>query len=307
MIRIITLGTAGMAPTRTRSLLSIFMEYYKDCFLFDVGENTQRQLLKAGINRNRISYILISHWHADHTSGLPGLLHTMNANKANKEIVIMGPKGTKKHINNLKEAFEFKENGIGLRVIEASSERPKKIFETKEWEIWAVKGIHGVEVNAYSFIEKDQRVVDKNKLIELLKKGLKPGKWIETLKKGRSVRIKGETIRPQEYTRERRGRKISFVVDTLFSPRIVELVKDSDILISEAMFLEKDKEKAKESLHLTAREAAEIAKQSHSKKLILVHSSQRYKNKMPLLNEAKKIFPTTFLPKDLDAFILEKA
>ena len=303
IMRVITLGTAGMAPTRNRSLPSILLDYYGDVLLFDVGENTQRQLLKAGINRNRVSYIFITHWHADHTSGLPGLLHTMNANQANKELWIIGPKGTKKHVKAMLEAFEFKPDLLKLRILESSPKRVKTIFKTPLWRVIAAPMDHSIPINAYAFIENDKWKIEESLLD---KSRLSRGPWLKQIQQGRSVRIKGRIITPEMVARHVKGRKVVVIMDTRPNNLAISLAKNADIAFIESMFSHKHLDRAIEAKHLTALEAAMIAMKAGIKKLVLIHISQRYKNPGVLLREARRVFPNTILPRDLDVFSVPK-
>ncbi len=302
-MKIITLGTAGMAPTRQRSLTSILIDYYGDVLLFDVGENTQKQLLKAGINRNRVSYIFITHWHADHTSGLPGLLHTMNANQANKDLYIIGPKGTKKHLEHLFKAFEFKPDYLRIHIIEESPKRVKTVFKTERWKVVAAPMNHSIDINAYAFIENDRyRIIPE----KLKRYGLKKGEWLKDIQKGKTVRINNKEISPEMIAKKIIPRKVSIILDTRPNKLAFHLANNSDIAFIESMFLNKDLDRAIESKHLTALEAGMIAKNSKTKKLVLIHLSQRYRNPAVLLKEARTVFPSTILSHDLKEFIIQK-
>ncbi len=298
-IKIIFLGTSDAIPTVKRNHTSILFNYKNENILVDCGEGTQRQFRKAGLNPCKLTKILITHWHGDHILGLPGLLQTLAFNGYNRSLFIYGPKGTKKLMRNLLKTFIF----VGKLNLKIEEIKEGRFFENEDFYLEAKKMEHGALCLAYSFVKKGKIKIDKEKLKKVK---LSEGPWLNKLKQGKDIVYKEKKYKVKDLTYKEKDKKISFVLDTSINSRIVNFVKDSDLLICEATFSHDLKDKAKEYGHLTASQAAEIAKKSKTKKLFLTHLSQRYeKNPKKLLNEAKKIFKNCFLAKDLDSIILE--
>ncbi len=299
MIKLTFLGTSDAIPTAKRNHTSILLTYKNENILIDCGEGTQRQFKKAKISPTKVTRILITHWHGDHVLGIPGLLQSLALMGYNKTLFIYGPKGTKKFFKKIFETFVFTGEKYPIEIKEVSG----KFLETDEFTLNAEKMSHKTPCNAYSFIKKGQIRIDKEKLkkfkipsIPLLKK----------LKQGKSITYNGKTYPSKQLTYQENPKKISFVFDTKINKKIIPFVKNSDVLISEATFSQELKELAQEYNHLTSQQAAEIAKKSKSKKLILTHISQRYeKNLDIILKEAKKVFKNTFLAKDLDVLEID--
>lgn len=292
-IKITFLGTGGMIPDEKRNHPAFLLTSQKENILVDCGEGTQIQFRKARLNPCKITKILITHWHGDHTFGLPGLLRTLSGSSYNKKLHIYGPRGFKRHMDEMFKAFgEIKE--FEIKVKEVSG----KFFENEDFYLEAERMVHVQPCNAYFFVLKGKTRIDKSKL---KKYKIKPGKHLQGLKQGKSISYNEKKYKAKDLTFTEKGKKISFVLDTLMNPRIVSFVKNSDVLICESTFSKELESKAKEYKHLTSAQAAGIAKKSKSKELYLVHLSQRYsKNSKKILNEAKKVFKNSFVPKDLD-------
>ncbi|UZE93832.1 MAG: ribonuclease Z [Candidatus Pacearchaeota archaeon] len=293
-MEVIFLGTSEATPTAKRSQLAMLLKYKNENILIDCGEGTQRQFKIARISPMSITRILISHWHGDHILGLPGLLQTFTLNNYSKTLKIYGPKGTKRFMDLLLKIFIFKQR-IKTEVHEIN--RDGKIIDAKDFYIEAYKMKHFIPCLAYRFIEKDKRRIDINFIKKL---GMRPGPLLGKLQQGKSITFKGRRIRARDATKIKKGRKIAFIVDTLFNKNCIKVAKDTDLLVSESTFLESmHLDKAKERGHLTAKQAATIAKKARSKRLILIHLSQRYaKDPRPVLNEAKKVFKKSELAED---------
>ena len=283
------LGTSSMIPTSTRNHSAIFFEYKQDGILIDCGEGTQKQFRLAKINPNKITKILITHFHGDHVLGLPGIIQTLSAHHYDKTLDIYGPKGTKKNLNKMLSSIEFL-GKIKTKVTEISS---GIFFKNNEYMLKASKLNHGVACLGYSFMEKDKLKIN---LSYTKKFGLTQDPLLGKLQKGRAITYKGHKISVKQGTIKVPGKKISFILDTKLCNNAINLAKGSDILISDSTWLTEGKPKT--GYHLTAAEAALLAKKSNSKKLFLTHFSQRYKNHKDFEEEAKKIFKNTVAAED---------
>lgn len=285
------LGTSAMVPTAERNHSSLLLFHEKDSILFDCGEGTQKQMKIAGIDINRISKILISHWHGDHVLGLGGLLQTMASQSYDRTLRIYGPKGSKEYINNMMKGFAF-DNKIELEVNEISEGR---FYESSDYYLEAAKLEHSVPTYGYAFIEQDRRKID---LAFTKKLGIPEGPLLGKLQQGENITFKGKTVKADEATTVIKGKKFCYIADTLPCNSAVKLAKDSDLLVSESTHASKIEEKAEEFKHLTAKQAATIAEKANAKKLVLTHFSQRYKNTDEIEEEAKLVFPNVTCAKD---------
>ncbi len=292
-IKIVFLGTSDSVPSAERNHPAFLLMYAGENILIDCGEGTQRQFRKAKLNPCKLTRILITHWHADHVLGIPGLLATLVLSGYKKRLFVYGPRGTNKFMKELLKSFNIK-NDFPIEIKEVSG----KFFETKDFYLNAESMSHGTPCNAYSFVKKGQRRINKKKLRKFK---IKEGKHLQNLKKGKSMKYNGKLYRAKDLTYNENEKKISFVLDTCLNNKIIPFVKNSDILISESSYSHELEDLARRHKHLTAKQVAEIAKRSKVKKLFLVHISQRYeKNPEKILQESKKIFRNSVIPKDLD-------
>ncbi len=291
MIEITFLGTGSMQPTKTRNHSGILLSCKKENILFDCGEGIQRQMRIAGIKPTRITRLCLSHWHGDHIFGLPGLLSTMGADKPDKLLKIYGPPGTKKYFHHLFQSFIAKD----MIQHELQEIRPGKIFENDHFILEARPLRHSAPCFGYSFIEKDRRRVD---LAKARKLGLEEGPLLGRLQQGENITFKGKKIRPEDVTDLVKGKKVSYIADTVPCPGAEELARDADLLISEGTHLEEIKEKAGKYQHLTVKEAALIASENNARKLLITHISQRYKHPSEIREEAREYFPNSEVAED---------
>jgi ribonuclease Z len=291
-IKLTFLGTSDAIPSAERNHTSILLTYKEENILVDCGEGTQRQFRKARLNPNKITRILITHWHGDHVLGIPGLLQTLSFNNYKKTLYIYGPKGTQKFMKELMKAFVFS-GRLKMHIEEVSG----KFFENDDFCLESKKMVHGVPCNAYTFVKKGKIRIDKHRL----KKTKLRGPILKKLKQGLDITYNGKKYLAKNLTFEDEKRKISFVFDTSFNKDIIPFVKDSNLLVCESTFGPEFEERAAKYKHLTVRQAAEVARKSKSKKLILTHISSRYsKNPRKILNAARKIFRNSVLVRDLD-------
>lgn len=296
MIIITFLGTVSGIPTLDRNHPAIVLEHYtdtRDVLLFDCGEGTQKQLMKAGISFMQISKIFITHWHADHFAGLIPMIQTMNLEKRKKPLIIYGPEAERFVSNILDLGYFGVHFPIEARNVEFEGNKIIKIDETDDYEIYTTPAYHTVPAVAYCFKEKDKWNIDESKL-EKLK--LKRGAWLRKLKKDGIVEFKGKKIDIKELGYIKKGLKIVYSGDTKPHKNIANLSNDADILIHDGTFLE---EHVSEKSHTDVKKAAEIALKSNVKQLVLTHISRRYTDTKELEDQAKRIFPNTIIAKDM--------
>ena len=291
-MEIIFLGTSSMVPTKERNQSAVLISYKIHGILIDCGEGTQRQLKLAGIPVTKITKILITHWHGDHTFGLPGLISTMGASNYNKTLEIYGPKGTKKKIENMFNAFVF-DRRIELKIIEIEQ---GKFFENDEFCFKALPLNYGRETFGYNLIEKDRRKIDVKAVKKL---GIPEGPLLGKLQDGKAIRFKDKKIAPEETTYAIKGKKISIISDTSPCNNCYKLAENADILICESTYESTLEEKGEAYSHMTAKQAAEIANKANVKRLILTHFSARYNDIKHVEDDAKQIFNDSVAAWDL--------
>ncbi len=293
-LNILFLGTGNAIPTKARSHSAILLSYKNENILVDCGEGTQRQFKFANISPTKLTKILITHWHGDHILGLPGLFQTLKMSNYARTLHLYGPLGSKEAIKIIDKIARIK---IKLEVHEISS-TSSPFLDTQDFSLSAKQMLHQTPTLAYSFLLKDKIRLEKSKLKKFK---LPQSPILKDLKQGKSISFKGKIISPKQVSKIEKGKKITFILDTKFNLSAVHLAKHSDLIISEASFSNSESALASEYLHLTAQQAATIAKKSNSKKMILTHISQRYEHSPEIiLNEAKSIFKNTKVAKDLD-------
>jgi ribonuclease Z len=292
-IKIKFLGTGNMIPTKLRNHSAILVSFANENILVDCGENTQRQFKFADISPCKLTRLLITHWHGDHILGIPGLLQTLYMNGYSKTLKVYGPPGTKNFFSLVEGLI------LGIRANVEIREISSGIFvDEKDFFIEALPMKHGIPTNAYTLVLKDRTRLDKKKL----KKFKLPNSPIlKELLEGRNIVFNNRKIKAKDIIYKEKGKKISFILDTGMNQNAVEIARDADLLICESTFSSEEKERAEKYEHLTASDAAAIAKKAKAKKLTITHISQRYEHNTKIIErEAKKIFKSTQLVKDFD-------
>jgi len=291
-IELIFLGTSAAVPSVQRNHASMLLRYFGEIMLFDCGEGTQRQLIKARKSMMKIKKIFITHYHSDHFLGLPGLIQSMSFNGRKEKLKIYAPEPCEAFLENVLNFIGYNP-GFG---IEIESMKNNKIIEEEKYKIKFFEVEHNILTYGIAFQEKKGRVFLREKAIEL---GLKPGPNFARLKRGESIDINGKIITPSMVLgEEKKGVKIVYSSDTRPCESVIKHAEDA-YLIHDSTFAEDKKEKAIETLHSTAREAAKVAKNATAKKLFLFHISPRYENAEILLKESKEIFNNVEVSKDL--------
>lgn len=296
-LRIIFLGTSASIPTDKRALPSIIIQRKGEILMFDCGEGTQRQMIRAGIKLNRKMKIFITHMHGDHVLGLPGVIQTMSLLGRTKKLQIYGPGGIKAFMETILNTIRFW-LVFPLEICEIHEEG--LVCDEEEYEVHAVWAEHTVPSLAYALIEKPRP--GKFYPEKAMRLGVPKGPLWSMLQKGMDVKLSNSrVIKPTEVTGPSRpGRKIVYSGDTRPSKKIIELSREADVLIHEATFDDEMMEKAVSEGHSTAGEAAEVASAANVKLLILTHISARYNDSRILLEQAKKTFLNVHIPNDLD-------
>lgn len=290
-MELLFLGTSCMIPTKERNTSAMLLTYDEENILIDCGEGTQRQLRIAGIKPTKITKILISHWHGDHVLGLPGLLQTMGASDYNGKLMVYGPRGSKKYVEKMMDAFVFS-NKVDFEVEDITK---RVFFESKDFLLEAFQLDHSIDCIGFNFIEKDKVKIDTKKTKKI---GIPEGPLLGELQRGNAITFKGEKIKPEDVTYKIKGKKITYIADTVLTENCVEFAKDSDMLVCESVYDSIHEDKAYEYKHLTAKQAGLIANNAGVKQLVLTHFSQRYKNTQEIEEDARGVFDKIICAED---------
>ncbi|WP_303918492.1 ribonuclease Z [Treponema berlinense] len=291
------LGCGGMMPLPYRHLTSVLLRRDGDLFLFDCGEGTQVSLKRLNLKWKKIDAIFISHTHADHVTGLPGIL-MLNSQVDRKEpLYIYGPPKIAEYVETSRKVLDMY---INYPIIVKEITAPCVVHEGKDFYIRCFPLQHTKTCVGYTLEELDRPgEFNVEKAREL---GVPVGPLFGKLQRGEQITLEnGKTVSPEDVMGSRRsGRKFSFVTDTLYLPSIAREVQGSDLLICEGMFSDDCEDQAKEKKHMTSRQAAEIARDSGAKRMALIHYSPRYSDKeLPvLLEQAREVFPKAELSRD---------
>lgn len=292
MLDLCLLGTGGMMPLPKRWLTSLMTRYNGSSLLIDCGEGTQLAIKECGWSFNPIDTICFTHYHADHISGLPGLLLTMGNADRTKPVTMIGPKGLEKVVNSLRviaPELPFKINFIELN-------EDIQIIHINGYEIEAFKVHHKIVCYGYNIKINRQGKFQVDKAVE---NGI-PKEYWSRLQKGEIIQTADKVFKPEMVLGEpRRGIKVTYCTDTRPLPVIAKMAKDADLFICEGMYGEKDKEKkAREYKHMTFYEAATLAKEANPKELWLTHYSPSLVKPEEYMKEVKEIFDRAIAAKD---------
>ena len=302
MRELVILGTAAQVPTRDRNHNGYFLRWDNDGFLFDPGEGTQRQMTYAEISASSISHIALSHFHGDHCLGLPGVIQRLNLDKSPRTIKACFPSSGQCFFEAMTHASLF-QSIVGIEPFPIES--AGIITENDMYCFSCLPLEHRTECYGYRFQEKDQRTLNMS---EIQRKNIMlKGAQIGVLKKNGWIRLEnGETLNLSEVSTNRPGQSFAFIMDTRICENAYKLADHADIVICEATFLDSEEQQAYEYMHLTARQAAMVARDSGARMLILSHFSQRYLSLSDHLKQAREIFENTHIAHDLDRFVFPK-
>lgn len=291
------LGCGGMMPLPYRHLTSVLLRRDGDLFLFDGGEGTQVSLRRLNLKWKKINAIFVSHTHADHVTGLPGILMLNAQVERTEPLFIFGPPKIKEYIETSRKVLDMYIN-YPIEVKEITA--PSIVFEGDGFYIRAFPLDHTKTCVGYTLEELDRPGEFNPEKAVLLNVPVGP-LWGKLQKGQPVVSSDGKTVFPEDVMgKKRSGRKFSFVTDTLYKTSIAKEVYGSDLLVCEAMFENDLIDQAKEKKHMTAREAALIARDSNSLRMYMIHYSPRYNDKEleKLLLQAREIYPGAELSKD---------
>jgi ribonuclease Z len=282
-------GTAGSVPTARRGLPATLIRRGADKVLIDCGEGTQRQLIRS-VGLPDLTEVFLTHLHTDHWLGLPGMLKSFDLRERTAPLTIFGPPGTKALLDTIQRTV-FGRLKYRFRVVDLE---PDAIVEFDGYEIHALRVRHRGEAYGYALIEEDRPGRFDAELAAKL--GVAPGPDFGRLQRGETV----NGVAPEQVVGEtRRGRKLVFSGDTSPCDMVRVAADGADVLVHEATFTSEERDRALETGHTTARQAAELAAEAGVGLLALTHVSTRYFGG-EIRDEARAIFPRTEVPRDFD-------
>jgi ribonuclease Z len=304
MFELTFLGTAASAPLPKRGLPSAIIAHDEYRFMVDCGEGTQRQLMSSGLGFRRLEHILITHPHLDHILGLGGILSTLGQWETLERVNIYGGKSALDRIEDLLYRIVFR----GVRPpmeIALVDVKPGVILSGEDFDVVAFPVQHrGPDCYGYVFQEQSRRPFLNDRATEL---GVPNGPERKLLVSGQPVTLAdGRTIQPEQVLGEwQRGTKLVMTGDTGETGNILKVAGEADALVTEATYSDEEADMARQNAHITAGQAARLAREANVRQLILTHISGRHREK-DLENEARAFFPNTVIARDFDTFKINK-
>lgn len=299
-MKITVLGTSSAIPTFKRGLSSTLLEREGESFLFDCGEGTQFQLMRAGARRGRLRSIFITHLHGDHFYGLPGLLSSFNLNQREQPLTIYGPVGIKRFVDFVLGFPKRLAYTYEVTVREIPHGHRGIVFEGDEVLVRTRPLDHRVPTQGYRFEEKPRPgTFDAARADEL---GVPFGPERGRLQRGESIVVDGRTITPEEIVGPPRpGKSFAYCTDTGFCLDAKRLAQDCDLLLHEATYGDEMMQLAFERKHTTIRQAAAVARGARAKAFVATHFSTRYdRDSIELLEaEGREVYPDLVMATDL--------
>ena len=291
---IVFLGTSGSMPTARRAPSALLVRRGGERLLVDCAEGTQRQLLRSAIGLIELPEVFLTHYHADHYLGLPGMLKTFALRGRDSPMTVYGPPGLRDLFGSLRRIF-----GKLTYPLELVELAPGDVLERDEYRLEVVPVDHGVSAVGYALVEDERPGRFDVEAADAL--GVPPGPERGLLQRGESVTLSdGRVVSPDQVLGPPRpGRKLVLAGDTAPAATVLLAASGADVLVHEATFCEDERERAAETSHSTAWQAATIAKQADVKLLALTHLSTRYGGR-DVADEARAVFPETVVPRDFD-------
>lgn len=293
-MRLVFLGTGGSYPSPQRNVSAMALVKGGSTLLFDCGEGTQRQLMRSSVSFMSVDRIFVTHLHADHFLGVPGLVQSMKLNNRTRALEIYGPRGTGSVMNAFLRMGYFRPDFE----VTVTDLHPGSVLRFSDHSVDAFGVEHNVPSLGYRFRERDRPGrFDKPKALEM---GIPEGPLFGRLQRGQSVTVNGKTFSPDDVLGPpRKGRTVVYSGDTRPCTSLRRAAKDAHVLVHEGTFDPSMAQKALEHDHSSVDMAASLARDVGVERLFLVHISPRYDNVKPLLEAAKEIFPDTVIPNDL--------
>jgi ribonuclease Z len=294
MLSVTFLGTGAATPTIDRNVAALSVQREGEMILFDCGEGTQRQMMRYGVGFS-FADVFFTHYHADHMLGITGLLRTMGLQDRTAPVTLYGPRGAQR-VLDAAVRLGIERNKFPIEIVEI---RPGDRLTRGEYDIVVFETEHRADTVGYALAEHVRLGRFNPERARAL--GVPEGPLWGRLHKGETVTLDdGRTVGPGDLVGEpRRGRTLVYTGDTRPSIHVMEAAQGADLLVHEATFGGDEAERARETGHSTAAEAARIAADACARRLVLTHISPRYTRDAPeLLAEAVAVFPETIIARD---------
>ena len=290
---LVFLGTAGSAPTASRGASATLLRRGGDRLLVDCAEGTQRQLLRSDAGLVDLEHVFLTHLHADHVLGLPGMLKTFALRGRDLPITVYGPRGTRALLRALGVVI-----GRLTYPVDVEELVPGDAVERDGYRVQTFAVAHGRSAVGYALREEGRPGRFDVEAADAL--GVPDGPARGALQRGEPVTVGGRVVRPEEVLGPaRRGRVVVITGDTAPAPSVVAAAEGADVLVHEATFLADERDRAQETDHSTAADAARVARDAGVLLLALTHLSARYAGS-EVRDEAQAVFPSTVVPRDFD-------
>jgi ribonuclease Z len=295
---VVFLGTSGATPTAQRAPAATLVRRGGERLLFDCAEGTQRQLLRCDVGLLELQEIFLTHFHADHYLGLPGLLKTYSLRGRELPLRIYGPRGLRSLLTSLGRIF-----GRLTYPVETVELEPGERLERDGYRLETFAVNHGVSAVGYALVEHERPGRFDVESADSL--GVPDGPERGVLQRGETLNLQdGRLIEPAEVLGPQRpGRALVLTGDTAPAESVIAAATGADLLVHEATFLADERERALETLHSTAGGAALVAREAGVRMLALTHLSTRYFGH-EVAEEARELFPETVVPRDFDVIVL---
>lgn len=287
------LGCGSALPTTRHLATSQIVDLRDKLYMIDCGEGTQVQMRRMRVRFGRLAHIFISHLHGDHCFGLPGLISTLGMLGRTGELVVHGPKEVETYLRPVMDLFcrgmEFE-----VRFNPVDTRSHSLVMEDRSLSIYSIPLKHRIPTCGYLFAEKPKEAHIIREMTDFYQV---PVRCMKDIKQGQDyVTPEGEVVPNSRLTRPAAPpKRYAFCSDTAYNRSIIPIIEGADLLYHEATFAECDLARAKETFHSTARQAAEIARDAHVKRLVIGHYSARYEDLSELHREAEAVFPGTIL------------
>ena len=287
------LGCGSALPTTRHLATSQIVDLRDKLYMIDCGEGTQVQMRRMRVRFGRLAHIFISHLHGDHCFGLPGLISTLGMLGRTGELVVHGPKEVETYLRPVMDLFcrgmEFE-----VRFNPVDTRSHSLVMEDRSLSVYSIPLKHRIPTCGYLFAEKPKEAHIIREMTDFYQV---PVRCMKDIKQGQDyVAPEGEVVPNSRLTRPAAPpKRYAFCSDTAYNRSIIPIIEGADLLYHEATFAECDLARAKETFHSTARQAAEIARDAHVKRLVIGHYSARYEDLSKLHREAEAVFPGTIL------------
>ncbi len=287
------LGCGSALPTTRHLATSQVVDLRDKLYMIDCGEGTQVQMRRMRVRFGRLAHVFISHLHGDHCFGLPGLISTLGMLGRTGELVVHGPKEVETYLRPVMDLFcrgmEFE-----VRFNPVDTRSHSLVMEDRSLSVYSIPLKHRIPTCGYLFAEKPKEAHIIREMTDFYQV---PVRCMKDIKQGQDyVTPEGEVVPNSRLTRPAAPpKRYAFCSDTAYNRSIIPIIEGADLLYHEATFAECDLARAKETFHSTARQAAEIARDAHVKRLVIGHYSARYEDLSELHREAEAVFPGTIL------------